>query len=75
MTLEIGLALEIHLKYYAIPLGSYETSISFWMQPFRKKPVAIALLNANKLEAHYGLFDLLCIGIGATVGTGNISKI
>jgi hypothetical protein len=45
------------------------------MQPFRKKPVAIALLNANKLEAHYGLFDLLCIGIGATVGTGNISKI
>ena len=39
----------------------------------RRKPMVVALQNAEKLCPHYHLSDLLLLGIGATVGTGLFS--
>jgi amino acid transporter len=43
-----------------------------WSKMFLRKPRAVCLdeENESKLERTLSLFDLLCIGIGGTVGSG-----
>lgn len=48
------------------------TISKIWMRAFLRKPRAICIEEEteSKLQRTLSLFDLLCIGIGGTVGSG-----